>query len=451
MKKYEMDMCSGPLLKKMIKFSVPILLTVLFQQLFNTADLVVVGEFGHPGALAAVGATGSATNLLVNFFGGFSLGAGICLARYYGAKQEEQVSKCVHTAILLSLVGGIIMAVLGIFVSRPILELMGTPVDVIDQSTIYMQIYFAGMPFMMLFNFCASMLRSVGDSRRTLYYICTAGVINVILNLIFVIVFDLNVAGVAAATVIAQSYSAFMSVRCFLKYDGCLHLDAKKLKIDLSHLKSIAILGIPSGVQGSLFSASNVLIQSSVNSFGTAVMSGSTAASSIEGYIYVVMNSISTTVTNFTGQNFGAGNFKRIRRVLWVGNAMTMVIAGVLAIGVNVFSEPLLGCFTKVPEEIEVGAIRLLLIAGPYFLCGLMENFSGVMKGTCHPISSMIVSLIGACLFRIVWILTVFKKFRSLNVLWISYSISWTLTTLVLAVMLFIYIRKDEKLFAKKL
>ena len=445
MKKNEIDMCSGPLLGKMISFVGPLVLTMILQQFFNTADLVVVGEFGRKGALAAVGATGSVVNLFVNFFGGLSLGAGILMARYYGSKSSKEASDCVHTSILLSIIAGVIGAALSMAFTRPLLEAMATPEEVIDQSEIYMLIYFAGMPFMMLFNFCAAMLRSVGDSKRSLYYISSAGIINIILNLIFVIVFDLNVAGVAIATVISQIYSATMCVRCFLKYDGFLHLDPKKLRIDKRQLGQIVAMGLPGGIQGSLFSISNMLIQSSINSFGLAVMSGSTAASNIEGYIYLVLNGIASTATTFAGQNFGALKFKRIYRVLFISFAMQAVCGLTLGIFVTVFPEQLLGFYTKVPEEIAAGKIRLLFICLPYFICGFMDTCSGIIKGICHPIASMIVSLLGACVFRIIWIFTIFKAHRSLEVLFVSYPISWALTMAVHMIMLVYYIRKDEK------
>lgn len=447
MKKNEMDMCSGPLFFKMLKFTIPIILTVILQQLFNTADLIVVGKFGHPGALAAVGATGPAVNLLVNFFSGFSLGAGICMARFYGAKNLELANKCVHTSVLLSLIGGSVLAAIGILFTRPLLLLMSTPADIIDQSVLYMRIYFAGMPFIMLFNFCASILRSVGDSNRTLYYIASAGVINVLLNLIFVIALDLNIAGVAIATVISQLYSAFMCIRCFFKYDGCLHLEPKKLRIDARQLKGIASQGIPCGIQNSLFSLSNAIIQSSINSFGTTVMSGNTAASNIEAYIFFVLNSIGNTTTNFASQNFGAGNFKRIKKVMLISLAMISVCGAILGFVIKLFSNSLLGLYTNIPAEIEIGILRISLVVSFQFLCGYMEVFSSLLKGINHPASSTLVSLIGACFFRIFWIFTVFAKYRRLEILYISYPISWFCTAVFLAILFFYFIKKDEKAF----
>lgn len=277
-KNYEIDMCSGPLFGKMLMFTLPIIATVILQQLFNTADLIVVGKFGHDGALASVGGTGPIVGLLVNLFVGLSMGSGICIARHYGAKNYSQANVCVHTSVTLSIVCGVVLAIIGIFTAKPLLQLFDTPPEVIDNAALYMMIYYAGMPFILLFNFCASILRAVGDSKRTLIYISTAGVINVILNLVFVIVFDMNVAGVALATVISQIYSAVMSLRCFVKYDGCLKLDMKKLKIDRDELKNISVIGVPSGLQSMLFSISNSLIQASINSFGTATISGNTAA-----------------------------------------------------------------------------------------------------------------------------------------------------------------------------
>ena len=444
MKKNEIDMCSGSLFGKMLKFTIPIILTVVLQQLFNTADLVVVGKFGRSGALAAVGATGAAVSLLINFFNGFSLGAGICMARHYGAKNNDCASDCVHTSVALSVVAGTLLAVIAIIATPALLSLMGTPDDVINDAVLYMRIYFAGMPFIMLFNFCASILRAVGDSRRTLIYISSAGVINVILNIIFVTALDLNVAGVAAATVISQAYAAIMCIRCFLKYDGCLKLDVKMLKIDLGQLKSIAAIGIPSGIQGTLFSISNVLIQSSINSFGTAVMSGTTAAGNIDGYIYLVMNSVSSTTANFTGQNFGAKNFPRIKRVILLSCLMTSFLGVVLGITANVFGAELIGIYTSGPAEIAAGLTRLKYVGLPYFLCGIMEVFSGSFRGMNHSFSSMIISLMGACVFRIIWIYTVFERFRTIDVLFLSYPVTWLITALVLAVLLTIIIRREE-------
>ncbi len=439
-----MDMCSGPLLKKMISFAVPLILTVLFQSLFNTADLIVVGKFGHESALAAVGATSSATNLIINFFVGFSVGAGICMARFYGAKDKEKMQDCIHTSVLLSVVGGTVIAIIGWFLTPVLMEAMGTPDEVIKYSIQYMRIYFLGMPLVMLFNFSASLLRAVGDSRRTLYYIAEAGVINVVLNLVFVIVFDMNVAGVALATVLSQCFAALMSVRCFLKYDGALHLDPKKLKFNRFQLKSISTLGIPSGIQSSLFSLSNVIIQSSINSFGAAAMSGSAAASNIENYVYIVMNGISNTTTTFTGQNLGAGNFKRIRKIMLYGAMMVSAVGVVLGVGVRLAGNFLLGFYIDAQAEIEVGLIRLTIIALSYFLCGIMDVFSALLKGLCHPFSTMVISLVGACLFRIVWIFTVFKKSHTLQTLYISYPISWTLTSIALAIVFFVFVKKDE-------
>lgn len=448
-KNHEMDMCHGPIFTKLMIFALPIILTVVLQQLFNTADLVVVGRFGKPGALASVGATNSVTNLLVNLFNGMSIGAGVCIARYYGAKNQKDAQECTHTCVAAGFIFGIVLAIIAICLARPLLKLMATPDDILDNAVLYMSIYFSGMPFILLFNFCAAMLRAVGDSKRCLIIISLAGVLNVILNLVFVIFFNLNVAGVALATIISQAFAAFMAIRLLVKSDGFLRLDLKKLKINPQQLKSVALIGIPTGIQGSLFSISNMTIQSAINSFGTSVVQGTTAAANIEGYIFLFMNSISNAATNFAGQNFGANKFDRIRKTLFVCVAMTSISGIVLAFVANIFSHALIGLYTDVPAEIEIGIQRLLYVSGLYFVCGIMDVFSAMLKGLCKPVSSMLISLAGVCFLRIVWVATIFKHFKTLESLYISYPVSWALTAIVLAIEFFIVLRGYEKKYKK--
>ncbi len=448
-KNNEMDMCSGPLLKKMIVFAIPIMLTVLLQSLFNTADLIVVGKFGREGALAAVGATGAAVNLFINFFVGMSVGAGVCVARYYGAKDNEALSNSVHTSVVVSLIVGTAVGILGIFLCRPLLSLMGTPSDIISDSTLYMRIYFAGLPFTMLFNFCASILRAVGDSKRCLIYISTAGVINVVLNLIFVIVFHMNVAGVATATVVAQGYSAFMALRCLVTYDGVLRVEPKKLRIYKRQFSQMMSIGVPSGLQSVLFSISNVLIQAGVNSLGTAYVSGGTAASNIENYVYLAQNSIANTVVNFAGQNYGAHKLDRIKRTLWLGIFLSTAVGLTMSVFAYAFSNVLLGFYTNVPVEIAYGKTKLLCICVPYFLCGIMEALSSALRGMCRPVASMVITIFGVCVSRVVWIYTIFAIIGTDWSLYISYPVTWILTSAALAIEFAVVLKQEKQSMTK--
>lgn len=443
-KNYEMDMTNGPILSNMIKFALGVLGTSVLQQLFNTADLLVVGQFGHDGALASVSATSSLINLFINLFVGLSVGAGIVVAKHYGAKNAEETSNCLHTSIAISLLGGIFLAVLVWFLAPTVLGLMDTPTEngVFDGAVTYMRIYFLGMPFMLLYNFSASILRAVGDSKRTFFYIIQAGVINVALNLLFVVVFDMNVAGVALATTISQAYSSFRCLHCFYNYDGVLKLCVSKIKIYKNSLSSIAKLGIPSGIQGSLFSISNVIIQSSVNSFGPLAMEGAGAAANIESYLYFASNAISNTVTNFASQNFGAGKPGRIKKVAFYGMGLSAGICVLLGFLGIVFSDTLLGFYTKDATAIYFGNIRITVICLSQFLCSLMEITTGVLRGIFHPMPAMISSIAGVCGIRLLWIYTVFANFHEFWILYLSYPISWALSFIVQGILCIVYFKK---------
>lgn len=325
-KSYEIDMCNGPLLGKLLIFALPLMLSGILQLFFNAADIIVVGRFTGSHALAAVGSTSSLINLLVNLFIGFSIGANVLTAQYYGAKDQKNIHQTVHTSILVSILGGFLLVVIGLLLARPLLELMATPDDVLDQATLYMQIYFCGMPATMLYNFGAAILRAIGDTRRPLYFLFTAGVLNIFLNLFFVIVFHMGVAGVALATIISQALSAFLVVRCLTRLDGLCRLHLRQLKIYPEKLVRIIQIGLPAGLQGAVFSISNVLIQSSVNSFGSIAMAGNTAASNLEGFVYTSMNAVYQTALSFTSQNMGAGNYKRIGMILRRCVALVTVI-----------------------------------------------------------------------------------------------------------------------------
>lgn len=427
-KSYEMDMCNGPILSKVLVYAFPLMLSGVLQLLFNAADVIIVGRFAGSQSLAAVGSTSALINLLVNVFIGLSVGVNVLVAQYYGAKNEEDVNETVHTAVAISLISGVILIFIGLIASRPLLELMGTPDDVINKSTIYMQIYFAGMPVIMLYNFGSAILRAIGDTRRPLYYLSVAGVVNVVLNFFFVTQFHMDVAGVALATVISQVISAGLVVRCLINSEGCLKLRIRDLRVSKYKLKRIVKVGLPAGMQGAIFSISNVLIQSSVNSFGSIVMAGNTAAQNIEGFVYISMNAVYQTNLSFTSQNYGGRKYNRIRKICFTCIAVVTVVGLVVGLSAYLAGETLLGIYSSDPEVIHYGLKRLSYIATLYFICGIMDTMVGTIRGLGYSILPMIVSLTGACAFRVIWIYTVFQWNRTLDTLYISYPVSWTLT-----------------------
>lgn len=426
--KYEMDMCTGPFLQKILIFYIPLMLSNVLQLLFNAADMVVVGRYAGNASLAAVGSTSSLTNLLVNLFIGLSIGANVLVARYYSSGQKEELSDMVHTTIAVSLISGILLIFIGIGIARPVLLLMGTPDNVIDKSVLYMTVYFLGMPFTMTYNFGAAVLRAIGDTKRPLYYLLFSGVINVILNLFFVIGLSMDVAGVALATVISQAISAIFVLRCLWKSEGAYRLDFKKLKCCPDKVFKMFQIGLPAGLQSCLFSLSNILIQSSVNSFGDITMAGNTASSSIENFVYASMNSFSTTMISFAGQNYGVKAYKNIKKTLLICEALVIGVGLVMGNAAFYFSKYLLGFYSTDLEVIYYGTLRMSVICTTYCLCGMMDVMVGALRGMGHSIVPMIVSLSGACLFRIIWIFTIFQKTHSLIVLYSSYPISWFLT-----------------------
>ncbi len=427
-KSYEIDMCNGPLAGKIVLFYLPLMLSGILQLLFNAADIVVVGKFAGDEALAAVGSTSSLINLLVNVFIGISIGANVLVSRYYGAGQKKELHDTVHTAILISLICGVLLIFVGYFLSYPVLYRMNTPEDVISLSVLYIRIYFAGMPVMMLYNFGSAVLRAVGDTKRPLYYLLAAGVINVILNLIFVIVFHMGVAGVAAATIISQGVSAALVVRCLMQSDADYKLNLKELKLNKDKVIKMFQIGLPAGMQGALFSISNVLIQSSVNSFGKIAMAGNTASGNIEGFVYTSMNALSQAATSFVGQNHGAKKYDRILKSTLICLGMVIAVGVIFGNGVFLCGRSLLSLYTDNPEAIKFGVLRLGIISTTYCLCGVMDVMVGSIRGMGYGIMPMLVSLTGACLFRIIWIYTVFRKIHTLQCLYLSYPISWALT-----------------------
>ena len=426
--RYEMDMTTGRLLPKVLAFSGPLILTGILQLLYNAADIVVVGRFAGSQALAAVGSTGALINLLVNVFMGLSVGASVVVARAYGAGDNASVSTGVHTAITVAGVAGVLVGVLGFVASHPLLKWMGSPDDVLDMATLYMKIFFVGMPANMLYNFGAAILRAVGDTRRPLYYLTVSGILNVLLNLLLVIVFHMGVAGVAIATVASQVMSMTLVMICLIRSDGPIHLDLRKLRIHLSQLVEIVRVGLPAGLQGSLFSISNVLIQSSVNSFGSLVMAGNSAGSNLEGFVYTSMNAIHQADLTFASQNLGAGQFKRVRRVMWVCLGTVTAIGLGMGLVFLAFGNQLVSIYNSDPEVIHYGMTRLKIILPTYFLCGLMDVMVGQLRGVGYSILPMMISLTGACLLRVVWIYTFFAANPTLEVLYISYPVSWLIT-----------------------
>ena len=446
-KKYEIDMCNGPILKKMLVFALPLMLSSILQLLFNAADIVVVGRFAGDESLAAVGSTSSLINLLTNLFIGLSVGSNVLVARYFGAKKEEELRETVHTAMTLSLIGGVALTVIGIVGAPLILTWMQSPPEVINLSIIYMRVYFAGITATMIYNFGSSILRAIGDTKRPLYYLTVAGVVNVVLNLVFVIVFHWGVFGVGIATVISQVISAILVVRCLLREQGGIRLDLKRLGINKGKLLQIMQIGLPAGFQGMLFSLSNVVIQSSVNSFGATIVAGNSAAQNLEGFVYVGMNAFYQAAISFMGQNVGAGKYNRVNKILYSAQVCVITVGFALSMVMRLFAAPLLSLYTDSPAVVEAGTVRLSIICATYFLCGMMDVMVGALRGLGYSIAPMIVSLLGACAFRLLWIATIFQidRFHMIETVYTSYPISWTVTFLAHVVTFLIVRRRLKK------
>jgi len=429
--RHEIDMTEGPLLPQILAFSGPLILAGILQLLYNAADVIVVGNYAGHAALAAVSSTGALINLLVNIFMGLSVGASVVIARRYGARDVMGVRVAEHTAITLALYMGIGVGLLGFFLARPLLELMDSPTDVIDGATLYVRIYFLGMPANMLYNFGAATLRAVGDTKRPMYYLMIAGLVNVLLNLVLVIVFHLDVAGVAISTVISQVVSAVLVIVCLLRTRGVIQLDPHQCRIEKKSLLEMIRVGLPAGLQGSLFSISNVLIQSSINSFGSLVVAGNGVAANIEGFVYTAMNAEHQAAMTFASQNYGAKKYDRVRKTMWCCLGTAAVIGLGMGMIIYAFGAPLMSLYNSEPQVIANGMIRMSIILPTYFLCGLMDVMAGQLRGIGYSVMPMIVSLTGACLLRIVWITTVFAANPTLQMLYLSYPISWG-TTFVL-------------------
>ena len=434
-------MCNGTIMDKLISFSLPLMLSGILQLMFNAVDIIVVGRFSGSQALAAVGSTTALINVFTNLFIGISLGANVLAARFYAAGKDREMSDTVHTAVTLALVSGIVMAFAGLIFSRWALELMGTPDDVIGQSALYMKIYFLGMPFFMLYNYGAAILRAVGDTKRPLIFLVISGVVNAVLNLILVIMFHMDVAGVAIATVISQLISCILVLRCLRTSKTSYQLHFGKLRINTVYLKQIFQVGIPAGIQSTVINLSNALLQSSVNSFGSTAMAGYTAANNIFGFLYVAVNSVTQACMSFTSQNYGVHKFKRMDKVLVDCLIISVVTSFFLGCGAYFFGSEILKIYTADPEVIRCGLEILSYTTVPYFLCGIMDLFPGALRGMGHSGVPMILSVIGTVGTRIVWIFGIFPHHRSLAVLFISYPASWMLT-IIMQVTCFYFVRR---------
>ena len=438
-------MTEGSIVKKLLQFSVPLIFSSLLQILFNTADVIVVGRFAGDNSLAAVGSTGSLINLLVNLFVGLSIGTTVVIANFFGAGKKQEVKDTVHTAIFLSIISGIILTVIGIFGAKKILILMQSPKEVLNLATTYLQVYFAGITATMVYNFGSAILRAKGDTKRPLYILLFSGIINVILNLIFVIYFKMDVAGVALATVISQCVSAFLVIRCLIKESGEFKLDITKLKVDIPILIRIIKIGVPAGLQGIIFSLSNVVIQSSINSFGAVILAGNSASLNIENFIFTAMNGFSQASLTFVSQNFGAKKYDRINKTIFISQVCVFLAGFIFGNLTVIFGKQLLSLYTDSPEVIACGLDRLKIICSTYALCGMMDVMGNAIRGIGHSILPMIVSLIGVCGFRLLWIGTIFliPQFHTCNTIFVSYPISW-LATFIVHIICFLIIRKKE-------
>lgn len=446
-KRYEMDMCNGPILKKILIFSFPLICSGILQLLFNAIDIIVVGQYVGDNALAAVGSTSSLVNLFISLFMGLSVGVNVLVAKYYGARDEKSLSFTVHTSIAISLMSGFILAVVGVLFAPSILRLTKVPEEVLPLASIYLRVYFAGMPVVMLYNFGAAILRAIGDTKRPLWYLTTAGVLNVVLNLVFVLAFDWSVFGVGLATTLSQAVSAFLVLRCLTKQAESIRVEWKKIKIHKKELLNILRIGLPAGFQSILFSLANVLIQSSINSFGAIVVAGNSAASNVGGFMQTALNAFAQATISFTGQNVGAKKYNRINRILFASLGCVAVL-GMFTAGICYFGGPaLLRLYTDSPEAIKTGMIRLTYVGCFYVLAGIMEVLVGAIRGMGYAIAPLIITLIGTCVLRIGWLQTIFQmeRFHRIEMVYIIFPISWAVTIIAHTVSYIIMKRKISK------
>ena len=442
-KSFEIDMVRGPVLKKMLMFSLPLMCSSILQLLFNAADIIVVGRFAGDNSLAAVGSNTSLITLMTNLFIGLSIGANVTVAKYYGARRERELKDTVHTAMMLSMISGVLLTVLGIVGARQVLIWMKAPEEVMNLAAVYLRVYFLGMTGTMVYNFGSAILRAVGDTRRPLYYLAFSGVVNVALNLFFVIVMKMDVAGVGIATAISQWISAVLIFRCLMKVDSGIRVVPKALRIHKDKLLAIFRIGLPAGVQGVIFSLTNVLIQASVNSFGAVIVAGNSAAANLEGFIYFAMNAFYQATISFTSQNVGARRIKRIDKVLTRGELCVVAVGLLLGLLTVALGRTLLGIYSTNDAVIDAGMERLRIIAMTYALCGAMDVMVGSLRGMGCSVTPMLVSLVGVCGIRIIWLATVFQipEFHTINMLFLTYPVTWALT-LAAHVVTFLIVRK---------
>ena len=424
------NMLEGPLLGPIFLFAMPLFITSVLQLAFNAVDIIVVGKFTGHHALAAVGATGPVINLLVTMFMGISIGASVIMGQNVGARDFKNAQDTLHTAIGISILGGVLVLFAGIFTAMPLLRLMQTPPEVIELAGEYLKIYYIGMPGFMVYNFGAALLRAIGDSRRPMYFLTISGIFNVICNLIFVVVFKMGVAGVAIATSISQYIAAALIVASLLKADGYMKLFIDKIRISKDKALGMMKIGLPAGFQGALFSISNILIQSGINSFGSVVMAGNTAAGNLEGFVYMGMNAVYQTSLSFTSQNMGAKQYDRVKKIFWTCVRVVIVVGLVLGVGAWLLGDKLLRLYTDEPEVIKYGVERLGVVSATYFICGIMDTMVGGLRGMGYSITPMIVSLTAVCILRMIWIATIFQSIHTPVVLYLSYPVSWTIAAI---------------------
>ncbi|MBO5217956.1 MAG: MATE family efflux transporter [Clostridia bacterium] len=451
-KSNKIDMTEGPILSKMLRFALPLMLSSVLQLMFNAADIIVVGKFCGDTSLAAVSSNGSMVNLLVGLFVGLSIGANVLTARFFGAKNDRELSETVHTAIVISVLSGLLATIVGELLAPRLLILMKVPENVLPLSTLYLRIYFAGITSTLVYNFGSAILRAVGDTRRPLYFLMISGVVNVVLNLIFVTVIDLDVAGVALATAISQTLSAVLIIISLMREEGAIRLDPKKLRIHPGKLVQIIRIGLPAGLQGMLFSLSNVVVQSSVNLFGDTIMSGNGAAANIEGFGYMAMNAFYQATVSFTGQNFGKRRYGRIVRTQLVAQACTVTVGLIFGVILVLFGDLLLGFYTDSPDVVAAGLNRFNYIGIPYFICGAMDVLCGALRGIGYSFLPMIVSLLGACGLRLLWIGTVFQipEYHVIETVYFAYPMSWAVTAAAHLVCLVLVLRHLKKKYPEE-
>lgn len=428
--RFSMDMCSGSIPKKMIVFALPLMLSSLLQLLFNAADIIVVGNYAGDESLAAVGATSTLINLMTNLFIGMSVGANVLTANYFAAGHEKDLSKTVHTAMTVSILSGLFLTAVGVIAAPYVLKLMQTPDDVIGLATVYLRTYFCGMTAVMVYNFGSAILRATGDTQRSLYFLFAAGIVNIVLNLIFVIVFHWGVFGVGLATVISQVISGTLVFYCLLRENSAIRVDIRQLHIDKHKLARILQIGLPAGLQGMMFSLANVVIQSSVNTFGTTVIAGNSASANVEGFAFTSMNAFHQAAVSFTGQNAGARKYKRLNKILFTALGYVSIVGAVFCLIYILFSHPLISLYTDSEAVIDAGVKRLMIIACSYVVCGMMDVVVGSLRGLGYSFMPMLVSLVGICALRVVWIATVFQlpQYHTIEMIYYTYPLSWIIT-----------------------